>query len=392
MFIQNSHAQEVLEQSSQEVCCPSGGDCCWTNNPFLFHSIWIVPILLFLLFFIGVTKTSAINAAKHKKSVRVAQRNAQLLGILAFLLSLFGLHLGIHKCLFPTGTFDPYPYEQFWENPVDPPTDILFAVDQSCSMNDDVIILGEQFNEFIHQLSTYSSNWQIMVVNDDDGCNRGSILTPQTPNYQQLFLEYVKSFNAKSDSSLNLSWPKYSESLLTMSAIALENTDDQECNSGFIRKDSLLHVIMVSDYEDSSENPWNHYVDKMIQKKGGKENLRLSAISGDIPDGCKTEGNSASGGQGYWEAVQETEGQFLSICSNWTSSQNLKELAEASVILHNYPLENQAAEDTIVVFVNETQVFSDWHYDSVRNSVIFDSNAPVKGDKIRIQYSCCPKE
>ena|GEM_PF-5903125 len=392
MFIQHVFAQEELV-CPQEICCPSGGDCCWTNDPMLFHSIWILPLILLLFFVVGVSWYWSKAAAQQGTSVRKAQTSAQLIGGTVFLLSLLGLHLGIHRCLIPTGTITPYPYEQQWENPVDPPTDILFAVDQSCSMNDDAKVLGEKFNVFINQLSSYSANWQIMVVNDDDGCNRGSILTPTTSDYQSLFLKYVQSYNAKgNDGENSLAWPKFAESLLTMSTIALDKTDDAECNTGFVRENALLHVILVSDYKDSSANPWKSYVDKMVEKKGNSANLRISAIAGDLPDGCNTDSNSAHGGAGYWEAVQETGGKFMSLCSDWTSAQNLKELAEASVISDNYPLENLAEESTIVVFVNDEMVENGWHFDKERNSVKFDSDAPKEGDKIRIRYSCCAEE
>ena len=55
------------------------------------------------------------------------------------------------------------------------PSDIIFAVDQSCSMDDDAANLASNFSSFIGQLSNYSNDWQIMVVNDDNGCtNLGS--------------------------------------------------------------------------------------------------------------------------------------------------------------------------------------------------------------------------
>ena len=78
-------------------------------------------------------------------------------------------------------------YEQIWENPIDPPSDIVFSVDLSCSMDDDAAALGGEFNTFINELSNYSNDWQIIVANDDDGCNRGTILKPNTPSYATLF-------------------------------------------------------------------------------------------------------------------------------------------------------------------------------------------------------------
>ena len=45
-------------------------------------------------------------------------------------------------------------YEQYWENPIDPPSDIIFAVDQSCSMDDDAANLASNFSSFINTKSS----------------------------------------------------------------------------------------------------------------------------------------------------------------------------------------------------------------------------------------------
>ena len=77
----------------------------------------------------------------------------------------------------------------------------------------------------------------------------------------------------------------------------------------------------------------------------------------------------------------------MSFCSDWTSPQNLQMLAEASVILDSYPLDNTAVPGSIQVYVNGTEVTSGWHFDSDLNSVVFDTDPPEEGDHIRIVYS-----
>ena len=77
----------------------------------------------------------------------------------------------------------------------------------------------------------------------------------------------------------------------------------------------------------------------------------------------------------------------MSFCSDWTSPQNLQMLAEASVILDSYPLDNTAVANSIEVYVNGTQVTSGWHFDEALNAVVFDTNPPEEGDHIRITYS-----
>ena len=48
--------------------------------------------------------------------------------------------------------------EQVWEIAVDPPSDIVFSVDHSCSMSDDALAVANNFSTFISQLSNYSND------------------------------------------------------------------------------------------------------------------------------------------------------------------------------------------------------------------------------------------
>ena len=276
-------------------------------------------------------------------------------------------------------------YEQIWENPIDPPSDIVFSVDLSCSMDDDAAALGGEFNTFINELSNYSNDWQIIVANDDDGCNRGTILRSNTPNYANLFSEYVQGCNTTS--FFGTCESSYTEALLTVAANAIDQTDQAECNAGFLRQNALLHIIMVSDEPEQSSGNWSDYVNQVVAKKGNAANVKFSAIAGDVPGGCNGSGKSAEEGSGYWDAVNATGGVFMSFCSDWTSPQNLQMLAEASVIMDSYPLDNPAVPGSIEVYVNDVEVTSGWHFDQSLNSVVFDTNPPEEGDHIRIVYN-----
>ena len=120
--------------------------------------------------------------------------------------------------------------EDHWEHSIDPPTDILFSVDQSCSMDDDIERLGSNFSSFIGQLSDYSEDWQVMVVNDDDGCSNSGILTPTAPGYATTFSQAVSEFDQE---CLVWGWlgtgiPCYTEALLTTTNAVAFDTDAPE--------------------------------------------------------------------------------------------------------------------------------------------------------------------
>ena len=258
-----------------------------------------------------------------------------------------------------------------WELLEDPPSDIMFLIDQSCSMYDDQARLANNFSAFISTLDTYTQNWHIMVVNNDNGCNNSGILTSTTGGYQNSFTNAVYAGGGQ-----------YTESLLTPASRAVENTDAGECNQGFMRPNAMVHIIMVSDEPEQSSGSWDSYVNQVIAKKGNPSLVRMSAIAGDYPNGCG--GNSA--GYGYYEAVNYTGGVYLSICaSSWT--QYMATLAHASINQDTFILSTAAVESTVEVYRNGVQETGTWHYDASLEAVVFDSNVPEGGDEIDIDYA-----
>ena len=287
---------------------------------------------------------------------------------------------------------------QEWEFAIDPPADIMFAVDGSCSMSDNMNQLASNFSTFISELSNYSTDWQIMVSGGDTGCNAGGILTPSTPNYATIFQNAAKCKDTPWGSNLyndcSSMGNSYTESLLTETRNAVENTDAGECNSGFIRNEAMLHIIMVSDEPEQSADmtgeTWQQLSDQIIAKRGSAGRVRLSSITGDVPNGCNSGGlfgSSADPGTGYVDASNYTNGVFLSICDTWSDPANLQLLAETSVLLDAYPLDYGAVEETIQVEVNGYPVSSDyWYYDEDTQAVMFSSNAPQGGASVTITY------
>lgn len=260
--------------------------------------------------------------------------------------------------------------------PEDPPADILFYVDQSCSMDDDQRNLASNFSAFIADLSNYTTDWHVLVVNDDDGCNNSGVLTSRTSDYDSRF-----------ESAVGRGGGTWTEAGLTVTSEAIENTDSGECNDNFLRDDALLHIIMVSDEVEQSTRSWDSYVDRVRTKKGDPNLVKFSAVAGDYPGGCSTSGNSAEAGVGYYEAVMETGGEFLSICSTWSS--HVEALATASIAVASYTLEHTPIPSTIAVKVDGTTRGSGvWAYDSGTNAVTFDdAHIPESGSTVEISYA-----
>lgn len=243
-------------------------------------------------------------------------------------------------------------------------SDILFSVDLSSSMSDEAEMLGQQFETFITELSNYTPDWQVMVVNADHGCNHSGILTPQTADYTGTFLTAVQT------GAYDIS---FTEALLTNVTNAVEKTDAGECNDGFVRAGAMLHIIMLSDECEQSPNPgicgtqWQDYIDRIVLQKGDASLVRMSAIAGDYPSGC---GNptSAQFGSGYWESTQLTNGLFVSICSDWTDPYYLQQLALTSTQIVEFELQSKPMETSIVVLLNGIQS-NNYNYNSTTNRI-----------------------
>ena len=254
-----------------------------------------------------------------------------------------------------------------FEIPVDPPVDIIFAIDRSCSMDDDAMSLANNFSSFIGAIDKYTSGWKIGVVTADNGCYN-TVIDNKTANYENLFSTAVLSNN----------WGFYTEMLLTLVKNSLQA--ESSCNAGFSRPGAITHAIMVSDEPEQSFASWSVLVTDMQSMVADPSMLKLSAIAGDYPGGC----GSADPGTGYYEAVMATGGEFLSICSNW--SKNVDVLAQASLEgLLDFELSETPAPDSIVVKVDGATWLADWHYDAGTNSIVFDTEV-TQGASVEVEY------
>lgn len=243
--------------------------------------------------------------------------------------------------------------------PEAPPVDILFAVDQSCSMNDDNARLANNFSKFISKITTVTSGWQIGVVTNNSGCFKYGYLDETTPSYTSKFNASVLADDGGGNT----------EKLLTLSRDALNKTSSGGCNSGFIRTGALLHVIMVSDEPEQSSTSWSNLVSQLQSFKSDPADVKLSAVAGDYPGGCST----AAPGTGYFQAVNATGGEYLSICdTDW--AKHVEKLATASLEgLDEYALSDANPDvKSIQVFVDGVLWKAGWHYDAASNQVIID--------------------
>lgn len=264
-----------------------------------------------------------------------------------------------------------------YEQPIQAETDILFAVDRSCSMDDDILNVEENFSSFVIALSELEADYHVAAVVDDDGCING-------PPYIDNSYSASEAEDAITEMiALGSSYGVNTEMAFTLLDAALDETSAGGCNEDLLREDAKLNLVGVSDEVEQSSNPWSYYVTKFQAMKSDSDDVVFHAIGGDVPGGCN--GNEPY--TGYYEAVVATGGTFLSICAtDW--GEHLKSLAEASAdTLDTFALTETPVEDTIEVFIDGVETRTGWVYLSETNSVLFaDGYVPEGGSTIEISY------
>ncbi|MCB9762763.1 MAG: choice-of-anchor D domain-containing protein [Alphaproteobacteria bacterium] len=261
-----------------------------------------------------------------------------------------------------------------------PPVDILFAVDQSGSMDDDAERLAENFSTFIDTLRETTTGWRVGVVTYDHGCFNNGVIRNSTADGATLFAEAVTMGEDREISD--------DEALFSIVDRALLQIDWGYCNEGWRREGARMHVIVVSDEPERSEEhasawTWDFFVDRFGASVEDPSLLKISGVL-DTED-CN------EGADNYREAVEATGGELLSICAgNWADY--ALALAEATVDLAwTFALSETPVPSSIAVSVDGAPLSGGFHYEAGLNAVVVDEM--VAGQSVEITYSVaaeCP--
>ncbi len=260
--------------------------------------------------------------------------------------------------------------------------DVLWVVDNSCSMGDEQGKLGDDFSYFYSIINNAGVDYHIAnVTTDDDDFQGGQkVIYPTTPNGAQVFEANCAVGTNGSGTERGL---KYGYDGL----VKAEN--QQSPNQNFWRDDAGLRVVFVSDENDDSGD-WSPYLSGYQAMKANPDHVILSAICG--TDGynavsCSGQGGGADPGDGYVEVVNATGGILGSICDgNWSTT--LTNLAWITVNLADtFTLTYTPIQNTIEVTVNGVAVYQGYSYDPALNAIVFSPNyVPDDGDIVNIHY------
>ena len=285
-------------------------------------------------------------------------------------------------------------HEDSFVQPTQGSSDIVFAVDRSCSMYDDINLMNQNFASFVNTLQGMNSDYHVAAVVGDNGCVYGGDKfidnTFSGGDAETTIATMIDCFSS-SNCNMNVPYATYTEAAFSLfesflsESVDINGTPDPSgCNYGVIREGAKLNLVGVSDEPEQSVNTYAYYVSLFQGLKANPDDVVFHAIGGDYPSGCG--GNDAY--TGMYEASVATGGLFLSICATDWATQ-LEALAEGSAQdLTSFALTQQPVPSTIEVTLNGLPTTVGWSYNPTDNAIDFDPDyVPEGGDTIEVDYA-----
>jgi hypothetical protein len=269
-----------------------------------------------------------------------------------------------------------------------PMVDILWMVDNSCSMSNDQTDLTENFPHFMEFFAGSGLDYHIGITSSDisNGSSyRGAegtlvvkngimVIDPRTPDP---ILQFQRM------ATLGVTG-RYPERGLGATYLALEVKRDT-MNAGFYRDDASIVTIIISDEPDYTLAGTITQPEYVQWYQGLKEEMDMRSFSAiiDTRRGSRYEQTAEQIGGIVWDLND----------GNWP--QVLERLGlQAAGFKREYFLSQLPVEDTIEVSVEtldgairDFAVDVDWTYDPVRNSITFLEFIPDELSKVRIHYT-----
>lgn len=271
--------------------------------------------------------------------------------------------------------------------------DLLFVVDDSCSMDEEQALLGERFSAFLDLAQEETIDYHVAVTTTDLGpSGAGGAFVGTPPVITPRTVDPAAAFAANAMVGLG---GTDAEQGLAAARAALSPPLVEGPNAGFLRPDASLGIVFVSDEDDQSPGPVSDYADFFAALRP-EPFLRANAIVGERPSGCATAGP----GLRYLNLVDLIGGVSASICTaDW--DQTLIALAAGGFgFKTRFQLTGIPRPDTIDLQVNGQRLprfdpgsgAALWRYLPEDNEILFEPVAvPEAGARVRVTYQPgCP--
>jgi hypothetical protein len=263
--------------------------------------------------------------------------------------------------------------------------DILFVIDDSCSMQDKQVALAKNLSIFFEALRSDNLDFQLGVTTTDGFSVQGRLkatpsnpifLNAGTPNLEAKFAEKVNVGTLGSGF----------EQAFAGALDAVSDPNRSNANLGFLRTDAVLSVVLVTDAPEQSLQPTDFYVDGLRAAKGNRRAMvQVSTVSPTntmAPAGCLIEG--LDNGR-FAEIARVTNGVATDICrANW--AQDLGSIAKGlTATRKRFALKSIPENQSGISVVVDGQPSTNWTWDSATNSIVFQGE-PAAGSQISVSF------
>jgi hypothetical protein len=277
--------------------------------------------------------------------------------------------------------------------------DVLWMIDTSGSMDKRQALLQAEVPGFMSALNQTGLNYQ-MAVTTMDMSSTGehgkflaqpgtpSVLTVDTPNLGSVLAERIRVGGG--GSPLN----RGEEAM--KAALTLATTPASSFNQGFLRPNSLLVVIFLSDEDDkSAQDNYAAYLDSIRPPLASGERSWVANFMGVVPDqvSCpSSDWGFSSAGLRFMALADASGGLTESICDADLKRALTNVKARVLEVVTEYPLSSKPMVSTIKVTVDGNNVVSDavngWTYLATANAIRFHGTAiPRAGADIHVDFT-----
>lgn len=267
------------------------------------------------------------------------------------------------------------------------PVDILFVIDYSCSMSNDRLNMNRNIPIFFEILEEWNISYQVGIISTDSDYGMGelnnlSFITPRTEDPPIMF----SNMNTASTFEVG------EEGIKTIYQSMNRSLD---VNRNFFRKGVPLHIVIISDEDDSSEfspKELYHFLTNRAQLRKNA-NISLSSVVQLHPEdsGCKI--SSMYTGYKYIQLTNRMGGELIDICTaDWRDA--LERIATYAVdeTAQEFFLTDIPIVETIQVQIlrqGATIVLDsyEWEYNETRNSITLLEFELIEEDSFKAIYS-----
>jgi len=197
--------------------------------------------------------------------------------------------------------------------------DVLFVIDNSCSMLDDQQALARNASTFIREADLRGSRYRIGVTTTSDWPDQGRLVGPVIDRDALDPSEVISLF--RQQAQVGTSGSGIEEGAASALAALRKAQLGNELNRDLLRDDASVVLIIVTDEDDSSPGNMAAYyrdISRIVPN-----DLVVAVVSGGT-SGCGT----ALPTPRYQSFLGLTGGEHVSICDDWGA--NLEELGETA--------------------------------------------------------------